>query len=374
MMKVLFIVDQINYGGVSKVLVDMLAALDITRIYWEVVSIYENDERRIKELPYNVATIFKKIKPGEEKWLKLLPASVLRNKVEYQKFDKIVLYGNKAINIYGPIFSKQKYCCWLHDNPVYTDGMNFSNYKTIKSKFTLYRKRKAYEYAEKIVCVSHECKKIFEKVWGYSEKTIALHNIVDVNYTREMAKQYIPLEFSDGECNIVSVGRLSSEKAFERLIRVVCRLKVHIPNVKLFIIGEGEKKNNLLKLIEDSDAQSYVKLLGLKKNPYPYILNADLFVSSSISEAYSTVAVETLILGTPAIVTAACGMKEIMGNTKGGVVCQNSEEALYEEISKMLSDTKRLEEYKGRAVQASQCINMEQEIQHIENFLGERWD
>ena len=63
-----------------------------------------------------------------------------------------------------------------------------------------------------------------------------------------------------------------------------------------------------------------VKLLGQKNNPYPYIKNANLFVSGSLSETFGLSILEALVLGTPSIAYRFDAINEVLDDTNGLVV------------------------------------------------------
>jgi len=89
-----------------------------------------------------------------------------------------------------------------------------------------------------------------------------------------------------------------------------------------------------------------VKFLGFVKNPYPYIKNAKLLVSSSNSEGLPRVIVESLILNTPVVSTYSSeGVFEVMENAlKEFVVPKNDPKALADKMKQALKSYPRIEE------------------------------
>ncbi len=101
---------------------------------------------------------------------------------------------------------------------------------------------------------------------------------------------------------IIGMGRLTYQKGFDVLIRAIGLVLKDFP-VRLIILGDGHKKNELQGLTKHLHIQDYIKFLGFKKNPYPYLKNADLFVLSSRWEGSPNALTEALALGTPCIAT-----------------------------------------------------------------------
>jgi glycosyltransferase involved in cell wall biosynthesis len=115
---------------------------------------------------------------------------------------------------------------------------------------------------------------------------------------------------------ILNVARINKRKRQDVLIRAFSRLKT---NHNLVLIGdtytESDKKylKDLISLVEDLSLRGRISFLGFKKNPYPWIKAADLFVLSSDNEGLSLVLIESLILGTKAISTnCPVGPSEIL--------------------------------------------------------------
>mgnify|MGYP006079528945 CR=1 FL=1 len=79
----------------------------------------------------------------------------------------------------------------------------------------------------------------------------------------------------------LSIGRLTSQKNFDFLVRHFAKNIEKFKIKKLIIIGSGEEFQNLKKLIIYNNAQDYIFLLGFKKNIYPYLNKCSAFISTS---------------------------------------------------------------------------------------------
>ena len=119
---------------------------------------------------------------------------------------------------------------------------------------------------------------------------------------------------------ILGLGRLTKQKNFKLLIYAFSNL-TNIGNLNLLIIGDGEEKADLEKLIEKLDLSSSVKLLGEIKNPLVYIKKAKILIIPSLWEGLPRVAVEAQALRTPII--SSCdegGLGEILMNGDAGQI------------------------------------------------------
>ncbi|WP_046174500.1 glycosyltransferase [Domibacillus indicus] len=136
---------------------------------------------------------------------------------------------------------------------------------------------------------------------------------------------------------LLGTGRLSPVKDFPNLIRAFARLREERP-AKLIILGEGEQREELEKLIQSMGLEQDIDLPGFVSNPYAYMNKADLFVLSSRAEGLPTVLIEALASGTKVVSTdCPSGPKEILKEGKyGPLVPVGDSEALFQAIRSVL--------------------------------------
>ena len=92
-------------------------------------------------------------------------------------------------------------------------------------------------------------------------------------------------------------------------------------NIKLLIIGNGNKLEELNRYIKENNLNNNVKILNNIDNPFPYLLRSDLFILSSIFEGLPNVLLEAITLNKFVISTnCSTGPSEILLNGKGGLL------------------------------------------------------
>lgn len=168
---------------------------------------------------------------------------------------------------------------------------------------------------------------------------------------------------------LVTVGRLESQKGYDRLIYVVKRLIDEGYKFVLWILGIGSQKEMLQEYIRENHIEDSVKLLGFHSNPYKYMVKADLFICSSRSEGYSTAVTEAFILGLPVITTNCSGMEELLNNGEYGIITKNDDEALYSGLKKLLDNSDLLEHYRLKAVERGKDFSIESLMTPIEQLF-----
>lgn len=176
----------------------------------------------------------------------------------------------------------------------------------------------------KIIVVSKVVQTILEKDYKIKKNKLKIiYNGIDIERIKELKNDKI-LEYEEIFNNnsiikFITVGRLIELKGHKYLIEAFSKVIKEIKNSKLFIIGDGPLRNELMVLIKKKTLEKDIILLGLKKNIFKYLAKSDIFVLSSKYEGLPMVLLEALACGLP-IISTNCntGPKEILENGKYG--------------------------------------------------------
>lgn len=172
------------------------------------------------------------------------------------------------------------------------------------------------------------------------------------------------------EIKLVGVGKLLKSKGFDRIVRIVKRLKEQGYSVHFYVLGEGPERNNLQEYIQQNSLECSVTLLGYQLNPYKYMAKCNLFVCASLAEGFSTAATEALIMGIPVCTVEVSGMKEMLGeNNEYGLVVENNDEALYQGIKRFFAEPGLLKYYAQQAKIRGKDFSTEKTVQAVEQRL-----
>lgn len=158
------------------------------------------------------------------------------------------------------------------------------------------------------------------------DKIILLRDpIINIKELLKMKNKKNYFNFDDKDFSIVAIGRLTKQKNFKLLIKCFDQVLNLKKNSKLFIIGEGEQRNFLQKLIEKKKLSQKIFLLGFQKNVFNYLKNANLFILSSLWEDPGWVLMEAAMCNT-LILSSNCrnGPKEFLEDNRGGVLFENN--------------------------------------------------
>jgi glycosyltransferase involved in cell wall biosynthesis len=187
-----------------------------------------------------------------------------------------------------------------------------------------------------------------------SNRVAVIPNPVDVDdflIRSQAAPEHPWLQHKDQPV-IVSLGRLVKRKNYPLLLQALAIVRSQI-KVKLIILGEGPERKHLEEVIAKLGLQECVSLPGHVANPWSNIAKADVFVMSSLDEAFCLALVEAMACGVPVISTDAIGggPRSILEDGKyGNLVPIDDPEALATAIYKVLTS----KEWRSQLITASQ--------------------
>ena len=122
-------------------------------------------------------------------------------------------------------------------------------------------------------------------------------------------------------------GRLSKQKNPFAFIEIIKRIKEKKPDVTAIMIGDGELKESIEKLIEDSDLKENIKIVGFLENPFPTLKQCHVVIMPSLWEGFGLSALESLSLGIPVLASPVGGLPDFV-NEKNGSLCNDVEDYL----------------------------------------------
>jgi len=168
---------------------------------------------------------------------------------------------------------------------------------------------------------------------------VEIPNVCDVSRVTRLAAE--PLEeHLNHATTVLAVGRLDFQKGFDLLLESHARLRRRGMEYRLVITGEGPERRSLeMKATELGVADSVI-FAGFVRNPYPLMRTARVFVLPSRFEGLPMVLLEALALGVPVVATdCATGPREVlMDGRLGRLVPPEDPEALAEAIEETIRE------------------------------------
>lgn len=236
--------------------------------------------------------------------------------------------------------------------------------------------RPYFERADKVVTISDTCLKSFEQAFpGLVGKFCVLGNITSRTLVRERARQVVPDARTEGKLNLLTVGRLVPQKGYDILLEAA----EEIDAAKLSrgfiwrIIGDGPQRPDIIRSIDVGGLEGKVELLGLRENPYPYIVACDVFVQTSRYEGKSVVLDEAKALCKPIVVTDYPTAKDSVTNGENGIICEMDGSGVADALLR-LADNDGLKAYLTATLESDETPLGSALDDYLAVYLGDRND
>lgn len=383
--QICFYINTFVVGGIEKVLIELLKNIDKNKFSVTLLIGFKLDEmEKLKsELPKDIKVeyilendFFCKIKKKKSmgklnKFKKILGESFswLRKIIFRKKlFEKIknmdvVVDFDMTLAPYAKDI-KNKIITFCHFSP--------KNYhRGIKSRQRKHGER--LNNYDKVIMISDEMKQEALEMYPFlKEKLLRVYNSFDIERILRMSEEKIEDKKIEDKY-ILAVGRLEeTQKDFTTLIKAYALVEKRIQE-KLFIIGEGRHKEDLVNLVKKLNLEDRVTFLGFQKNPYPWMKRASLFVHSSKFEGLPTVVIEALILRKLIIATdCPTGPKEILDNGENGILTEiGNEEEMAQAVEKMLIKKDENENYLKNSLDKIKEFDSRNVMKELEKILLE---
>ena len=351
----------LTMGGLQKVLVEYLKLIDKNK--YRIVLLIANDYGKknlfLEEIPKNVEIQFVRpynlvskiaelsknrkilnrllLKRYRYRSKRVFKSIFLEKLSKLGKIDLIIDFDGGLKSILDNLKAEKK-IIWIHSSIRKHKQDN-------KSKISRYGEElKKYD---KIIAICKEMKEEIKELYpSLSHKIEYIYNPLDCNNIIEQGNENIE-KMTSYEKELIesdyflAISRLDAvQKDFETLIEGYLILKNKGIKERLYIIGEGDGRVKIEKMIEEKKLVEDVILLGEKKNPYIWIKHSKLFIHSSRYEGLPTVLLEALMMD-KFIVSSNCptGPTEILTKPKVGELFNVGDaNQLAEKVLKILYD------------------------------------
>lgn len=176
--------------------------------------------------------------------------------------------------------------------------------------------KKGMEKADKIIGVSKLTKRIIEQQYHIpSEKVIAIHNRINADEYKETDDRIFQIK-KDGKKIVLFAGRITLQKGPEYFLDVAKKVLKFDKNVLFVMAGSGDMEHQIMRdaaVMGISDKVLFTGFLRGKELAHIFKM-ADVFVMPSVSEPFGIAALESIIHGTPVIISKQSGVSEIVQN------------------------------------------------------------
>lgn len=365
--KVLFLIHDLGGGGAEKVLVSLVNNMDSSKFDITVIALFGggvNEQFLAPHIKYR--SIWKKAIPGNSKLMKLLSPEALHRLCVKDHYDIEIAYleGPSARIISGCRDPETKLVTWIHSG-------QHTKTKAARAFRSYKESRCCYARFDQLIGVSETVKQDFLNIYPGIENMTVCYNTMEADKIRLLREEPVDDDlFQADEFKLIAVGKICRQKGFDRLVRIVKRLREESVPVHLYALGCGPEQQEIEAYVQKEGLEAYYSFLGYQTNPYKYIAKCDLFVCASWAEGFSTAAAEALIVGTPVCTVEVSGMKEMLQKDgEWGIVVKNDENALYEGIKQLIDQPEELLYFKTQARNRGVFFATDSTVKAVEEVL-----
>ena len=341
---VLFVVHQLNTGGVQKALVTTLNCLDYEKLD---VTLYIRKNRL--DLLNEIKAPLKEIIINEDKThYYRKPKAVLLSLIS--RSDR----GENALNSYiSSERMKNEHETYFKDRHfdiaiAYIQGYTsefVSKYVNADRKYMFFHGSEDENH-----CLHEAIMPSFDRIIGVNsgvadflratypkvyDKIGHLDNYVDYeNVLRQSREFAIPKM----RTTICTVGRMAEVKGFDLAVEAARILRNKGLDFQWYFVGDGPERGIVEALAKDYKLQDRIIFTGMQGNPYPYINVSDIYVQPSLAEAMPITLFEAQILCRPVVTTKTVGGMNIVKDGVTGLQVDIDPDSIAEGIMKLLND------------------------------------
>lgn len=222
---------------------------------------------------------------------------------------------------------------------------------------------------DKIITVSKFTKRRLVMFGLDPQKIIVIPNGVDI-------LKYSKCKVNNAHQNdsIVSIGRLVKQKGYEYLIEAMKKVIREVPNVRLYIVGDGPLKNKLVAKVRKEGLDRNIVLLGKVSDEEKLrVLNtSEIFVLPSLQEGFGITLLEAMACGLPIIANDLLVFREFINQQNGYLVDVRDTKRFAEAIVSLLKDEDKKMEMRKYNKRRAKLFNWDKIAEVVEKvYLGE---
>lgn len=335
MKKLLFITWSISYGyGTEKSLADVLNQMDKTKYAISILPLFKNsnnsifnDSIKILDALIDYTSENFNEQDALKNYYDLLANPLRFNKLISEKYDCIIACNHNAPSYFASYITGGAKIIWIRGDMRELDYTQFDEntdrYQQVKQEHEM--QANVLKCFDSIVVISDVVQQTLTELFGITENVVKISNSVDSEKVKLLSEE--PISLPD-KMLFTSLGRLDYNKNQILLLKAVKELKQQRDDFILYLLGDGEDREKLEQYIKHNNLEKNVKILGFIENPYPYIKNSVATVLTSLSEGFSLVLAESVMLNTPIISTDVGIAKELVEKYHCGTLIEYNEKQI----------------------------------------------
>ena len=300
--KVLEMIGALNYGGSQAMIVNLCRAMNSDKVqcdfivdhpeYMGMAPAVEEMGSKIFIMPTFKGTNVSQIKEVWEKFF-----------TDHPEYQILHSHSRSYASIYLPIAKKHGVKTIIHSH-------NTSNGKgpvAMVKDIMQYPLRNIADYF--IGCSKEAGEWLFGEKVVKGDRFYVLNNAIDTDkftYDENIRNEYRNEFHLDDQRIFIQVGRLSKQKNYMFTLDVFKKYLENDPTARLFIVGNGELKENIQNRIMELKIFDNVIMLEGRNDVNNLLQMADIFLMPSLFEGLSVACVEAQASGIRCLLSTRC--------------------------------------------------------------------
>lgn len=344
-MRILQIDNSLGMGGAEKLLLDTVPLYRKAGIEMDVLLLWDNDLPFANELrKLNCCNVFV-LKKSENAKDVYNPLFIFKMKKYLKNYDIVHLhvFPSQYYAVFANLLNGSKTKLILTEHSTTNGRISNKIFKPVE-KFI-------YSKYNKIICITEEINVLYQNYLGLSDQLITINNGVDTNKI-SAATPYTKsdLGYIEEDRLLIMVARFNKLKDQDTCIRSLLNLP---ENYKLVLVGDGERRTDLEKLVSTLHLSERVNFLGIRSDVYSLYKMSDVAVLSSNWEGFGLAAVEAMACGIPIIASNVQGLAQVVAGA--GILFETGNPSQLAEIILSLEDSQ------GYKNTAEKCLERSKE-------------
>lgn len=323
--KILYIITKSNWGGAQKHVFD-LATNFSQKDFDVVVALGGDGELKEKLQKENIKTIsIQNLRRDVNVFSDFKVFVDLLKIIREEKPDILHVHSSKigGLGTFAGRISKVKKIIFTAHGWPFAEDRNFIQKILIKLLSWL-----TVVFSQKTIVVSKKDKEIIENFPFVKHKLEIIYNSIQkIDFkTKEEARNTLLKEQKNDFLWIGTISELHKNKGLKYAIKAIDFLVNRKDEKIIFvIIGEGEKRKSLEKLINERSLENNVFLVGHKNEASKLLKAFDIFLLSSTKEGFPYAILEAGSANIPVVATKVGGIPEIILNDQTGILVRTKD-------------------------------------------------
>lgn len=226
-----------------------------------------------------------------------------------------------------------------------TKVISWEHFNVYFEMSVLYRKlilKYSVKHSDYVITLTEGDKRNYEQILKRKEKIEAIYNPME---------EAVDLKDEKRKNQILWVGRLVDEKGVEYLAEVAVKILKEHKDWQWYVLGEGEKRGFLEKVIAKNQLEKQLILTGLVSNVGEYLGHSKLFVLTSKTEGLGMCLLEAKTYNLPCVsFDVPMGPNEIIADEKNGFLIKPFDcEEMIHKINLLIENEKLLQDFSDHA-------------------------